>query len=562
MARKILLSILIVLALTVVAVSPALAAKDYRAERFDVQFDLQPDGSALVTETVVFRFEGGPFTFAFRDIGPTETDGVTFIEARMDGEAMPLGTSAGQVEVTGGNPLKVKWHFAPTSDTTHEFVVRYRAAGIVRKLAADTIHWRAIPQEHDYPIDRSSITLTYPTTARPIEPPTLDRDFESSPLPNGSRLTTTDIPADQEVILTARFAAGTAAATAPHWQIQQQHADEAAVRAFPIGILAGVATLMLGGLGLFVYARAHRREVSPSTAMSWDTPLGDVPPALVGKLTDHSHGYMGTLFDLAQRGVLDVHEDKSWWGTKKYTLELKNAAAPLSAHEQGLLSAVFKLGETTIDMSAIPTRLASKHKAFDEPLEQELIDRGWLDPERKRQRTTLGVTGFLLMLATMGLFFIGLLGGNAAYRSDVNQAVVWAALMGIAAGGFVISIGMLIYYATFSPLTPEGEAEAARWKSFARYLKQASKDQRAALSSDHFERYLPLATAFGMGGAWAKHFQRVGSAPLPVWFHAMPGSHGDFGAVVAVMSASDSTGASAASGGGAGASGGGSSGAG
>jgi hypothetical protein len=260
-------------------------------------------------------------------------------------------------------------------------------AGVVRKLDADTIHWRAIPQERDYSIERSSITLTYPETARPIEPPTLDREFKASPLPNGTRLTATDVPVDQAVILTARFAAGTAAATAPHWQIQQQQLDEAAARAFPIGILAGVATLILGGLGLFVYARAHRREASPSFAMSWDTPPDDAPPALAAKLTGHSQGFMGTLFDLAQRGVLEIHESKSRWGSKKYTLELKDAAAPVSAHEQGLLSAVFRPGETTVDMSAIPTRLARKPKAFDEPLQQDLIDRGWLDPERKRQRT-------------------------------------------------------------------------------------------------------------------------------------------------------------------------------
>ena len=263
MSRKTLLPILIALvALTVLAAAPAWAAKDYRAERFDVQFDLQPDGSALVTETVVFRFEGGPFTYAFRDIEPTETDGVTFIAASMDGETMPLGTNAGQVEVTGTDPLKVKWHFAPTSDTTHEFAVRYRVDGVVRKLGADTIRWRAVPQVHDYPIDRSTVTLTYPATARPIEPPTLDREFESSPLPNGYRLTTNDIPANQEVILTARFAAGTAAPTAPQWQMRQQQVDAAASRALPIGLLAGMATLILGGLGLFTYARAHSREVS------------------------------------------------------------------------------------------------------------------------------------------------------------------------------------------------------------------------------------------------------------------------------------------------------------
>ncbi len=562
MTHKILLTLLIVLTLTAFAVNPVLAAKDYRAERFDVQFDLQPDGSALVTEAVVFRFEGGPFTYAFREIEATETDGITFIDASMDGVEMPLGTNAGQVEVTGSDPLTVKWHFASTSDTTHEFVVRYRVDGVVRKLDADTIRWRAIPQEHAYPIERSAITLTYPATARPIESPTLDREFESSSLPNGYRLTTTDIPVDQEVILTARFAAGTAAATAPQWQMQQQQADAAASRALPIGSLAAALTLLLGGLGLFAYARARRQEAIGLSALPVAAPPADLPPALVGKLTQHSQGFMGALFDLAQRGVLEIRENKGWWGSKKYTLELKDAAAPLSAHEQGLLTAVFKPGETTVDMSAIPGRLASKRKAVDEPLEQELIDRGWLDPERKRQRTFLGVTGFVLMLATLGLFVIGLLGIGAAYRSDVNQAVVWAALIGMATGGFVISTGLLIYSASFSPLTPEGAAEAARWKSFAGYLKQTSKSQQSDLSADYFERYLPLVAAFGMGGAWAKHFQRVGGAPLPVWFHAMSGSDGDFGAVVAAMSASDSAGASAASGGGAGASGGGSSGAG
>ena len=561
MSRKPLLSILIVLTVMIFAITPALAAKDYRAERFDVQFDLQPDGSALVTETVIFLFEGDPFTYAFREIDQTETDGVTFVEARLDGVELPPGTNAGQVEVTDGNPLAVKWQFAPTSDTTHEFVVRYRVAGIVRKLDADTIRWRAIPPDHDYPIERSSITLTYPATARPIEQPTLDRDFESSSLANGVRLTTTDVAVDEGVILTARFAAGTATAAAPQWQVQQQQFDEAAPRALSIGLLAAVITLILGGFWLFAHARAHRRDVGTSITLPWDTPPDDLPPALVGKLTQHSQGFMGTLFDLAQRGVLEVHEDRGWWQSKKYTLELKNVAASLSPHEQGLLDALFKPGETSIDMSAIPTRLASKHKAIDAPLEQELIDRGWLDPERKRQRTRLGTTGFLLMLAAIGLFFLGALGLGVTFAGDPDLAIVWAALLGIAAGGVVISIGLMVYSTAFSPLTPEGEEEAARWKSFAAYLKQVSKDRQPSLSSDYFERYLSLAATFGLGGAWARHFQRAGGAPLPVWFHAMPGSDGDFGALVAAMSASDSNGAGAA-GGGAGASGGGSSGAG
>jgi uncharacterized membrane protein len=227
-----------------------------------------------------------------------------------------------------------------------------------------------------------------------------------------------------------------------------------------------------------------------------------------------------------------------------------------------LLSAIFKPGETTVDMSALSTRIISNPKPFDEPLEQEMISRGWLDLDRKRQRRNLGVTGFLLLLGSLGMFLIGMLGTGAELVSDVNQTAFWAAVVGIAAGAFVLSIGLMIYATTFSPLTPEGEAEAARWQAFEKYLKQASKGQQPYLSAEAFERYLPWAAAFGLGSAWAKHFQQVGGAPLPLWFRAMSDSSGDFSAMVAVMAASDSAAASMSGGGSSASGGGGASGAG
>lgn len=561
MLRKNALPWLIVLALLAVAVTPVFAAKEYRAERFDVQFDLQPDGAALITETVVFRFDGGPFTFAFRDINVTETDGLVFLDARLDGEQMPLGTQVGQVEVTGRDPLTVKWHFAPTSDATHEFVVRYRVNGIVRKLADDVIRWRAIPEEHEYSIDRSTVTITYPASANPIEPPTLDRAYESSALPNGYRLTTTNIEDDESVILTARFAAGTAAETTPQWQIQQQQAAAVGAVAQPIGWLAAAVMLVLGSAGLFVYARAQRRQSIAPVDVLTNTPPADVSPALAAKLTKQPQGFMGALFDLARRGVLEIHEGQGHWGTKQFTLELKNAAAPLNTAEQGLLAALFKPDETTVDMSQISTRLASQHKLFDEPLEEEMLKRGWLDVDRQRQRRHLGVIDFLLFMSSAGCVLLGGIGLTAG-SLDVAVASLAAACLGVGASGLVLSLGLLIYVAAFSSLTPEGEAEAARCKSFAKYLKQVSKDKSSAAPAADFERYLAWAAAFGLGSAWAKYYQRAGSAPWPVWFHAAPGSDGDFGAIVAVMSASDSAGAGAEGGGAGGASGGGASGAG
>src|SRR5512134_396352 len=148
MSRRLSVTLISVLLVSLFLASPALAAKFYRAERFDVQIDLEGNGSAVITETVEFHFEGDPFTFAFREISATETDGLTFLEASMDGTPMAQGTGAGQVDVEPGDPLKVTWHFAPTVNATHVFTVRYRAEGVIRKGDGDTFIWRAIPEDH------------------------------------------------------------------------------------------------------------------------------------------------------------------------------------------------------------------------------------------------------------------------------------------------------------------------------------------------------------------------------------------------------------------------------
>ena len=61
--------------------------------------------------------------------------------------------------------------------------------------------------------------------------------------------------------------------------------------------------------------------------------------------------------------------------------------------------------------------------------------------------------------------------------------------------------------------------------------------------------FLAYAAVFGLGANWAKYFQNLGGVPLPGWFYAFSGSRGDSGAMVAVMSSSDSSGASAGAGG-------------
>ena len=561
MSRRFSITLVLLLLISLLATQPALAAKSYYAEYFDVQIELQEDGSAIVTETVKFHFEGDPFTFAFREISATETDGLTFLDASMDGVQMPRGTQAGQVEVEEGDDLKVTWHFQPASDRAHVFVVRYRADGVVRKGNADSLIWRAIPEDHDYAIERSTITLMYPASASLVGQPTLDWDFDAAWETDRVILTAGGIQEDEDVVLTARFAPDSLTAATPRWQIREEQVTAAAARAVPAGIWAGIATLILGGLGLFTYIRAQSRDLNISPVISKASPPSDISPAVIGALLKQHHTFMGTLFDLAQRGVLEIREEKGYWGTKNYVLVRKVHQVPLEAFEQGLLSALFKPEETQIKMSEIASRLAGKKNLFQDRLEQELLQRGWVDPERKQKRTRLLGIGLTALLLALVFMIVTLLLGSG-WSLNLDLAAILGAVAGVSLATFILAIALLIYARSYSVLTPAGEEQAAHWKGFAEYLKQVSKGQEPAIRPDYFERYLAYAAVFGMGVGWAKYFESLGGVPLPVWFHGISGSGSNFGAIVAVMSASDSAGAGGGGAGGAGASGGGSSGAG
>lgn len=559
MTRKIFVPLILILLGLLFTTISVQAAKSYYAEYFNVQIELQEGGSAIVTEMVKFHFEGDPFTFAFREISATETDGLTFLDASLDGVQMSQGTQPNQVEIEERNPLKVTWHFSPTSNAAHEFVVRYRVDGVIRKGEDDTFIWRAIPEDHDYSIERSIITLIYPPKAALEGQPRLNWNYDSAWEGNRVILTATGIAADEDLILTARFAPGSLTSVAPRWQIQKEQAAAAASRALPVALLAGITTLLLGGLGLFTYIRANSRDLNSSPVISTANPPSDISPAIIGKLTKQPHTFMGAIFDLAQRGIFEVREEEGFWRTKNHVLVRSDQPKSLQPFEQALMDALFKSGEQQVNMSEVAGRLAGHNKHLNEMLEQELIQRGWLDLDRKKKRTRLLATGLISLFLVIGVFLAAVLLGSSLSR-NIDLAVLFAGVAGVCLGLFLLALALLIYAGAYSVFTPAGEEQAARWKGFAEYLKQVSKGREPAVRPDYFERYLAYAAVFGLGTNWAKYFQKLGGIPLPIWFHSLPGSRGDFGAMVAVMSSSDSAGAGAS--GSAGASGGGSSGAG
>ncbi len=571
MKGKILVAVLALLA-CLGWTSPALAAKRYHAERFDVTLEVQTDGSLLVTETVRFRFEGGPFTYAFRDLTYTQIDEIDRLQASMDGAVLPQGTGPGQVEIVPGRPLQVTWHFTPTSDSVHEFVLIYRVQGAIRQEAdADALIWRAIPEDHNYPIERSTVTLRYPGSVSLQSVPELSKAAVSSEQSDGQvQWTIIGIKADESLVVTARFAPGSLIEAPPQWQARQNARRQQSSRAAPVGVAAGLLTLGVGlaALSGFLIRQRRTRGTVLGPAVRVQAPPDRIPPGLAVRLVRGRMPALATLFDLAGRGVIQIEErEKGWLSRKRFNLRLSPSDQELRPHEQGLLRALFeqrggKMGDC-LPLSEVAARLSRRSRWYLEPLDQEMETAGWLDPQRKATRTWWMVGATVAFLMGSGVLTIGLIAGGGAVAREAGSVLTLAAIA-VGVGGALMLLGFvtLIAGAAISPLSGQGEEAAAAWKSFATFLKGVVRGDEFVAGEEVFERYLPFAAGFGLGTAWAKHFHKQGYTTIPAWFHALEAESSDFGSVVAVMAASSASFSGSGAVGAAGASGGGASGAG
>ncbi|MCK7461798.1 MAG: DUF2207 domain-containing protein [Sphingobacterium sp.] len=148
-----------------------------------------------------------------------------------------------------------------------------------------------------------------------------------------------------------------------------------------------------------------------------------------------------------------------------------------------------------------------------------MLSNGWLDLERKQKPDWLTAAGILMMFLSIVIGFVGLMSGGVSVSSNMDGLILFAALIGLPAGLFLLSIPVLIYAGVFSILTPERRTVRAL-EGFANISSRSARAGNLPSAPDYFEKYLAYAAVFGLGAGWAKYFQQLGGVPLLVWFHA------------------------------------------
>jgi len=559
------LFIALALVMLLLAQQRAVPTKEYSAERFDASIDVQEGGSLIVTETVTFKFVGGPFTFVFRDIPTDKTDGISILSAGMDDQTLQQGTGAGQVEITYDNPMKVTLHFAPVSDQNHTFVLTYRVLGVFQKTKdADLLSWNALPTNYAYAIRSSTITVSYLNQAiLPGAPVVVRGSAQVTTTPGKVTFTAHDLQPNSPLEIGLKFRPGSVITTAPHWQQLQDQA----IALIPLYLVGGVVIFIFGSLSLIWYYRRYRRrssfteeEISPVTS-----PPDNLPPAVAGALlstTPNWNNALATLFDLANRGVLSISQSeqpKKWYRAHpEFLIELQSQPSDLRPHERGLLALLFesKQGmQRSTSVSNVSRTYTSRNKRFNKPLKQEMTAMGLFDAERQRIRRRFGVIGLLLFILSCITIFICLLFGI--------PAGVWPIVF-LPLGVIAISVMASVLWLMFSTLSDKGRQDSVRWKAFSQYLREITRGKELDMPPEVFERYLTYAATFGLAEKWVKYFQKQGMAVVPPWFHSLATASADhlsyFVTMIVVTHAVGGT--SGGAGGGGGAAGGGASGAG
>ena len=240
--------------------------------------------------------------------------------------------------VSGSSKLRVEWRFTPVTDSTHVFVLTYIARGVVFQADdADVLEWRALPREHAYRIDASAIEFVVPREAVPgadaaATPAnethrldghltvTVERGPEDVPQPwVHARITADRIRPNGWVESSFHFPRGSLIAAPPAWQ--QSELEAAAFS--PRWITAAAVLVCAGLIVLFGLRQQYDR---PPADLS---PTGDrraVPdrlsPALVGTLISNGRTTLehaiGTIFSLAERGVIDIDEKPGRFGVSQF----------------------------------------------------------------------------------------------------------------------------------------------------------------------------------------------------------------------------------------------------
>lgn len=290
--------------------SPTLsqAKKRYQLDRYQTELHLRPDGTLRVIETIGFQFEGGEFTYAFREVGRADADSISAVAVRSD-EVEIEQVKAKQK----GRDWEIRWEFPPRAEAA-TFTLEYIAHGSLRSDDdQNELSWWVVDKGWKVPVSGIEAKVFLPYAEMTAD--SLEVDPGSGQITTGAdgpviSFTSEPLSAKQAFEVEVRFP--------ERIEVIEDHSLRNA-------IFWGLGLSLLG-----ILVAAVLTVKKPK--LSGSEPTGHEPPGLsiaeAGYLafdddSSRQRLFQAMMFDLAQRGYLRlVREQKSRWGQEQVRAEV------------------------------------------------------------------------------------------------------------------------------------------------------------------------------------------------------------------------------------------------
>ncbi len=254
-------------------------------------------------------------------------------------------------------------------------------------------------------------------------------------------------------------------------------------------ILPGVALLSFIVIALYSWLT----RINPRSAITRSDPPSDLSPAEVSLLLHRQlnlTAFVATIFDLAQRGYIDIYEKDS-----KYRLSLRKALdSKLRFWEAEFLTVLFpskKINQASDDIDDYyRSKLFSRKIAMVyESLYETVTTNGYFIDNPALTLMKFKLWG--LIVYALALFSLLTL-----ITSKQPLLVLLPAI------GFLITCHVIFRLARFVPQrSPEGNAKLNEWLGFRKYLMSR---QTVELNENTFFAYYPFALIFGVQNQWIR----------------------------------------------------------
>ncbi|MCC6387553.1 MAG: DUF2207 domain-containing protein [Dehalococcoidia bacterium] len=595
LARALAVPLLFAICVAAVALLPAPARAEERMRRFEAVYDIQPDGSIHVTETITWDFGPDPRHGIFRNLvtkqacaGIDREGGDPRTYDCPVGSDRHYGIAVESITDAAGNAYKYDRSNAGDGiqlkigdpDTTitgeHVYRITYKLTGALDAYASHgELYWNA---SGTWPVtvDATVVTVKLPTNAA-ITAVCFQgyRSTASCKTADGAGSVTYTatrfLAPNEQLSIVAMFPRDAVTIPAPIVKDRPSIDDY-----FEFDLVEIAESAVLAALGVFgiiaVWWRLGRdrrfttvhyltndptQETRPLFAKDDVVveylPPDELRPAQMGVLLDERADTLdvtATIVDMAVRGYLHITEipKKGHFGNRDWQFEKLKEPEGLQPYEAALFGALFKGKRTEVKISSLKTKFAQDLKKVKDELYRDAVNRRWFDRNPETQRWRGAVPGIVLAIAGVAL--------------SVGSAFAFG--RGFIGVPFVV-LGVLFAVLgarTMARRTAVGSEARRRVLGFRLYVDTAeTRQQEFNEQRNIFARYLPYAMVFGCVEKWAKAFEGIedqaaeatsgwyaGTAP----FQAMAFSQGMQSFSSSVGSAISSTPASSGSGGGGG----------